>query len=138
MGDVSATVAQEMMLAWNTLNDANDRVYLSLHSGELTATDGEWTNANELAGGGYARLLVPLTAFAVYTGNDPVVRSTNTDLTFASNSGATAWTVTHVAVWDTTNSAIQSVVTLPTPISVGPNEAPYIPAGWFALEVSSV
>ena len=138
MGDVSATVAQEMMLAWNTLNDANDRIYLSLHTGELTATDGEWANANELAGGGYARLLVPLTAFAVYTGNDPVTRSTNTDLTFASNSGATAWTVTHVAVWDTTNSAIQSVVTLPTPISVGPNEAPYIPAGWFALEVSSV
>ena len=64
MGDVSATVAQEMMLAWNTLNDANDRVYLSLHSGELTATDGEWSNANELSGGGYARLLVPLTAFA--------------------------------------------------------------------------
>jgi len=126
-----------MMLAWNTLNDANDRIYLSLHTGELTATAGEWANANELSGSGYARLLVPLTAFAVYTGNDPVVRSTNTDLTFETNSGATDWVITHIAVWDTTNAAIQSVVTLPTPISVGPNEAPYIPEGWFALEVSS-
>ena len=71
--------------------------------------------------------LVPLTAFAVYTGNDPVVRSTNTDLTFETNSGATDWVITHIAVWDTTNAAIQSVVTLPTPISVGPNEAPTRP-----------
>lgn len=138
MGDISATVAQEMMLAWNTLNDANDRIYLSLHTGELTATDGEWANANELSGDGYARLLVPLTAFAVYSGNDPVTRSTNTDLTWDSNSGATTWVITHIAVWDTTNAAIQSVVTLPTPISVGPNEAPQIPEGWFALEVSSI
>ena len=137
MGDVSATVAQEMMLAWNTLNTADDRVYLSLHTGELTATDGEWANANELSGDGYARLLVPLTAFAVYTGNDPVTRSTNTDLNFETNNGASTWVVTHVAVWDTTNAAIQSVVTLPTPISIGPNQAPQIPAGWFALEVSS-
>ena len=126
------------MFQASIISCATDRIYLSLHTGELTATDGEWTNANELSGDGYARLLVPLTSFAVYTGNDPVTRTTNIDLDFETNSGAGTWVITHVAVWDTTNAAIQCVVTLPTPISVGPNEAPQIPAGWFALEVSSV
>ena len=137
MGEVSKTVATDMAAEWATYGDP---LYLSLHSSEPEATTGEWAvGSTELAGTGYARVAVPLASFAAVTGNDPVTRSTTVDVDFEANSGLTDWVaITHIGLWNNAQDKILSVVTLPTPIVIGANEAPQIPAGWFALEVTSI
>lgn len=138
VGQVSKAVAEDMIAVWSS--EYGDPLKLALLTAEPSVADGVWDIAGvECTEADYARVDVALSAFDAATGNDPVYRATNVELTFPTNASGGDWAaVTHMALLDTAGADVLSVIALPEPIVVGDSESASVGSGNLQLVVESV